>query len=217
MVPVFSGACDTVSMTSTSPRSRGRPRLFDEEAALDRITALFWQKGYSQTSMADLVAASGIHRSSLYSTFGTKEELFAKVLRRYLAARMEGFATLIQTAGPGVEGIHTFLELLRNEAISGGGQDGCLLVTTCAELCGTTPSFEDFGVEHRNALRQQLRVLTHQAEPDNGPPTDLTDQRTDLFLAFLLGLDVTTRGGADATEIGHLIDAMHATVNTWQP
>ena len=28
--------------------------------------------------MTDLVDASGVHKSSLYSTFGTKEELFAK-------------------------------------------------------------------------------------------------------------------------------------------
>ncbi|MGB5523380.1 MAG: helix-turn-helix domain-containing protein, partial [Polyangiales bacterium] len=60
-------------MSGANIRSRGRPRLFDEGAVLDELTALFWRKGYSQTSMADLVDASGVHKSSLYSTFGTKE------------------------------------------------------------------------------------------------------------------------------------------------
>ncbi|MFT7502022.1 MAG: hypothetical protein ACI91Q_000825, partial [Gammaproteobacteria bacterium] len=43
--------------TTSSRRPRGRPRLFDEEAVLDQLTALFWDKGYSQTSVSDLVGA----------------------------------------------------------------------------------------------------------------------------------------------------------------
>ena len=66
-------------MSGAHARSRGRPRLFDEEAVLDELTGLFWEKGYAQTSMADLVHASGVHKSSLYSTFGSKEELFSKI------------------------------------------------------------------------------------------------------------------------------------------
>ncbi len=98
-----------MGMSGTNTRSRGRPRLFDEDAVLDEFTELFWRKGYSQTSMTDLVDASGVHKSSLYSTFGTKEELFAKILRRYFAGRMDAMSALVDRAGPGVDGIHAFL------------------------------------------------------------------------------------------------------------
>jgi AcrR family transcriptional regulator len=203
-------------MSGMNTRSRGRPRLFDEEAVLDELTALFWRKGYSQTSMADLVDASGVHKSSLYSTFGTKEELFAKILRRYLAGRMDMLSALIERAGPGIDGIHNFLELLRGDVVSGTSQEGCLLVNTSAELHGTAPGFEDFGVEYRQALRERVRGLISQAEPEETTGDSLTDQRTDLFITFLFGLNVATRGGADESEIGRLIDAMHATVDTWR-
>jgi len=203
-------------MSSTSTRSRGRPRLFDEEAVLDELTALFWQKGYSQTSMADLVDASGVHKSSLYSTFGTKEELFAKVLQRYLADRMDMFSKLVQQAGPGIDGIHAFLELLRGDLISGTGQQGCLLVNSSTELSGTAPGFEDFGVAFRKALRERLRALIRQAEPKGTATDRVTDQRTDLFMTFMFGLNLTARGGADENEIRRVIDAMQATVDTWR-
>ena len=203
-------------MSSTSTRSRGRPRLFDEEAVLDGLTALFWQKGYSQTSMADLVEVSGVHKSSLYSTFGTKEELFAKILRRYLEGQMQMISELIDRAGPGVEGIHAFLEFLRGNLASESGRRGCLLASASSELRGTAPGFEDLGIEHRKALRERLRGLISQAEREETANDTVTDQRTDLFMTFMLGLNLTVRGGADENEIGRIIDAMHATIDTWR-
>ena len=204
-------------MSGVNARSRGRPRLFDEEAVLDELTAFFWEKGYSRTSMADLVDASGVHKSSLYSTFGSKEELFCKILRRYLEGRMDALSALIEEAGPGIDGIHAFLELVRGNIVSGGHREGCLLVNSASELHGTAPGFENFGAEYRAALRERVRKLIEQAEPEGAPNSVLTDQRTDLFVTFMAGLNVTVRGGADEREIGRTIDAMHATVDTWRP
>ncbi|GAA4386373.1 TetR/AcrR family transcriptional regulator [Actinomadura verrucosospora] len=62
----------------------GRPRSFDADAALDRALEVFWRHGYEGTSLTDLTAAMGINKPSLYAAFGNKEELFAKVLARYL-------------------------------------------------------------------------------------------------------------------------------------
>ena len=61
----------------------GRPREFDPDAALDRAMEVFWRHGYEGTSIADLTAAMGINRPSLYAAFGDKKELFRKCLDRY--------------------------------------------------------------------------------------------------------------------------------------
>ena len=208
--------CHNGDVSETDTKPRGRPRLFDEEAALDALTALFWEKGYSQTSMTDLVDASGVHKSSLYNTFGSKDELFAKILRRYLTIRMDSLSSVFDSAGPGIEGIHAALELIRTDVISGSSQNGCMLVNSSTELCGSTAGFESFGAEYRAAMRDRIRVLISHAEPKGCTDPDLTDQRTDLFITFMFGLNVTVRGGADEFEIGRAIDAMHAAVDTWQ-
>ncbi len=219
MVPIFAELCHTeiVNETTTTAarRSRGRPRLFDEEAVLDQLTALFWQKGYAQTSVSDLVGASGVHKSSLYSTFGTKDELFATILRRYLEDRMSGFRSVIETAGPGIVGIHAFLELMREEMLTEVGQKGCLLVNTSIELSGSAPGFEDFAIVYRTAMRDVLVGLIAEARP-NLPPTDsVTQQRVDVFQMFLVGVISSVRGGASDAEVGKTLDSMHALVDTW--
>ena len=69
---------------STQCKSRGRPKVFDRDAALDKAMKLFWQHGYEATSLADLVEATGAKAPTLYAEFTNKEGLFRAVLDRYI-------------------------------------------------------------------------------------------------------------------------------------
>ena len=60
-----------------------RTRTFDPGAALTQVVELFSSKGYSETSMEDIVRATGVSRYGLYGTFGNKRELFERALERY--------------------------------------------------------------------------------------------------------------------------------------
>ena len=59
----------------------GRPRGFDERDVVDSAAGLFVRLGYEATSVDDLVAATGLHRGSLYKAFGSKRGLFVTALR----------------------------------------------------------------------------------------------------------------------------------------
>jgi TetR/AcrR family transcriptional regulator, transcriptional repressor for nem operon len=61
----------------------GRPREFDEPAALEAAMDCFWRDGYGATSVRDLAARMGINAASLYNAFGDKRSLFCVALRRY--------------------------------------------------------------------------------------------------------------------------------------
>ncbi|MEH0986027.1 TetR/AcrR family transcriptional regulator [Micromonospora sp. CPCC 205556] len=67
---------------------RGRPRAFDDEQALDRAMEVFWRHGYEGASLAELTAAMGINKPSLYAAYGNKEELFRKAVGRYAETEM---------------------------------------------------------------------------------------------------------------------------------
>lgn len=60
-----------------------RNKEFDEKEALRRAMELFWQQGYEKTSMQDLVNHMGVHRRSIYDTFGDKHTLFMRALSHY--------------------------------------------------------------------------------------------------------------------------------------
>src|SRR5215470_7162266 len=60
-----------------------RPRSFDPDDALARAMEAFWAKGYEGTSLADLVAATGLNKGSLYAAFGDKRRLYLAAIERY--------------------------------------------------------------------------------------------------------------------------------------
>src|SRR5712675_204077 len=70
--------------SETASIQRGRPRAFDPDAALEHAMHVFWAKGYEGASLSDLTRAMRINRPSLYAAFGNKEQLFRKVLDRYM-------------------------------------------------------------------------------------------------------------------------------------
>jgi AcrR family transcriptional regulator len=71
-------------MGSDATPPRGRPRAFNEDIALDKGMRVFWQYGYEGASLGALTEAMGINKPSMYSVFGTKEELFIKAIDKYL-------------------------------------------------------------------------------------------------------------------------------------
>src|SRR5947199_8880947 len=73
-----------IGMKSETSTQLGRPRAFDPDAGWERAMHVSWAKGYEGASLSDLTRAMRINRPSLYAAFGNREELFRKVLHRYV-------------------------------------------------------------------------------------------------------------------------------------
>jgi AcrR family transcriptional regulator len=73
--------------TADNVRKLGRPRKFNEAAAVEAAMRVFWDKGYEWASLRDLTEAMGIDRKSMYLTLGDKEVLFLKALCPVLLIR----------------------------------------------------------------------------------------------------------------------------------
>jgi TetR/AcrR family transcriptional repressor of nem operon len=60
-----------------------RHREFDYDRALDRAMRLFWAKGYSNTSLRDLLKVMRIGEGSFYHLVSGKKALYLLCLKRY--------------------------------------------------------------------------------------------------------------------------------------
>src|SRR6266849_1499164 len=87
-----------IGMKSETAAKLGRPRAFDADVALERAMHVFWAKGYQGAALSDLTRAMRINRPSLYAAFGDKEQLFRKVLDRYMNGPLAYFGEALGAA-----------------------------------------------------------------------------------------------------------------------
>src|ERR1700688_58433 len=108
----------------------GRPREFNEVAALEAAVNCFWQHGYEATSLRDLTASMGLTAPSLYNAFGDKEELFARALERYLDRTTRDRLRRLEDTLPPKDALHRFFAEIVEHSIKDRQRKGCFLVNS---------------------------------------------------------------------------------------
>jgi len=114
-------------MFQNAARPRGRPRSFDETAALARATQVFWSKGYDGVTIDDLVAGMGVGRPTLYAVFGDKRTLFLRVLKAYAEQKGALAAKALLSPPTLRESLAGFLRHAVESSTEEGSAPGCLL------------------------------------------------------------------------------------------
>lgn len=72
-----------VGLSSGTPRQRRRPlREETRERILDAAVALFFEVGPTAATVDAVAARAGLTKGAVYSSFGSKDELFAAVVER---------------------------------------------------------------------------------------------------------------------------------------
>ena len=115
-------------MVHNAPKPRGRPRSFDETAALERAIQVYWSKGYDGVTIDDLVAGMGVGRPSLYAVFGDKRAIFLRALRTYAEAKGARAAKALLSPRTIRDSIKGFLRYAVESATEKGSARGCLMV-----------------------------------------------------------------------------------------
>src|SRR6266705_1928662 len=164
-------------MKSETSAQLGRPRAFDPDAALDRAMHVFWAKGYEGASLCGLTRAMGINRPSLYAAFGNKEQLFSKVLDRYMDGPLAYFGKAL-SAPTGREVVEQiFFGAVRMEGYT-RCSSGCLMVQGALAVGDAARSVQKEAVGRRAAsevaLRRRLQRAKREGDlPKNSDPAEL--------------------------------------------
>ncbi|WP_422365742.1 TetR/AcrR family transcriptional regulator [Pelagibius sp.] len=114
-------------------------RQFDEDEVLEAVMQTLWARGYAETTMADLAAAAGVQRGSLYHAYGDKETLLLKALDRY--GTHYGAATRKALADPDPrKALEGFFETHLARMAAPSNPAGCLMCQTAMECGGRDPA-----------------------------------------------------------------------------
>jgi AcrR family transcriptional regulator len=160
---------------------------------------VFWAKGYEGASLSDLTQAMRINRPSLYAAFGNKEQLFRKVLDRYMDGPVAWFGKALGApkARDVVEEI--FLGTARM-ADDPRIPAGCLMVQG-ALACADTSVRKEVAARRTAvelALRRRLQRATREGDlPKNADPGELAG----YVMTIVRGMAVQSVGGASSDQL----------------
>jgi AcrR family transcriptional regulator len=189
-----------------SSPSRGRPRTFCTEQALDAAMKVFWEKGYEGTTLPDLERAIGVNRPSLYAAFGNKEALFRKVVERYgegPACFMRG-AVELPTARQVVERtLFATIDLVTNPKNPGG----CLAVQGALACGDEAAAAREQLAAVRAAGEEMLRRRFERAKAERDLPRGTTPADLARYVVTVMhGISVEAAGGASRQQLQRVAD-----------
>jgi AcrR family transcriptional regulator len=194
-------------MKKLKSASRGRPRSFDKDRALDAALSVFWEKGYEGASLTTLTKAMGINRPSLYAAFGDKEALFRHVLERYERGPMAYVSEALQqpTARRAVELIlhGTIAVLTRPQS-----PHGCLYVQGALACGDESTAIRKELATRRSAGELALHKRLNKAKDDGDLPATADPAELACFYTTVMhGMAVQAAGGASRAALESVTEA----------
>lgn len=204
----------TTETQSCAKKGRGRPKVFDREAALDKAMTLFWQHGYEATSLSDLVEATGAKAPTLYAEFVNKEGLFRAVLDHYIAhfaAKHE--AKLCCDDKPVDEALKDYFTAVATCYTSKDTPAGCFMINTSAALAASSKEIAKT-IKSRHAVQEQtLREFLQHRQEKGEIPAGKDVKELALFLSCVLqGMSISAREGA---SFDTLMQITRTTLGLW--
>jgi len=198
----------------------GRLQTFDSTTVVQSARDVFWDLGYDGASLADLEAATGVNRSSLYHAFGSKRGLFDAAVADYrdtvISPRLRG----LQADGAGRRELLAYFDELR-EAVAALPLDsprrGCLLVNCATGLATHDEPAREVVEAYRTELAAALRNALAGGPDENTAQN--TAQTTDERVRTLASLSMSAMllARVNAAESAALLSTAADQVRAWFP
>jgi TetR/AcrR family transcriptional regulator, transcriptional repressor for nem operon len=169
-----------------------RPRQFDPEEVIDRSMHEFWERGYRDTSVDDLVRVTGVRPGSLYNAFpGGKRGLFLETLHRYSNLVVPEKLGALERPGAGLAELRAYFDGLVRDLSTPEGRIGCLMVNSAVELATEDSEVGELVREHMSRLERNAERALRNAKRRGEIPASVNPRaKATQLMATGMGLMV---------------------------
>ncbi len=171
-----------------------RPREFETADAVQSATDVFWEKGYHEASLPDLLEGMGLTRGSLYKAFKDKKTLFLFVLEHYEDKEVRAAQARLSDATV-QDGRARILSLFEEvaAAVRAGDHRGCLLCTAAAGFEMSDPEIAAAVQKGLDGIRTGLETALRASPAHQGLGDAALRASANVLLTQYIGLRVLAR------------------------
>jgi TetR/AcrR family transcriptional repressor of nem operon len=189
----------------------GRTRTFAEIDVARAARGVFWSRGYEDTSLPDLEAATGLNRSSIYHSFASKRGLFDAAVESYLDDVIRPRLAPLGASDVEPGALETYLRGLREAMIDERtplAKNGCLLLNATGSSLGHQAGLKTVVTRYCDDLRSAIASGVAARRADLPPAAQATLVTTCTGLVFASMAIVRV----DRTAAAGMLDAALAAV-----
>jgi TetR/AcrR family transcriptional repressor of nem operon len=172
----------------------------------------FWERGYRDTSVDDLVEVTGVRPGSLYNAFpGGKRGLFLEALERYARLVVPEKMGALERPGAGLAELRAYFDGLIDDLTTPGGRMGCLMVNSTMELAAEDSEVGEVVRDHMARLeRNAERALRNARRRGEIPKRVQPAAKATQLMATGMGLMVVGKTDPGRRVLETIVDAAFA-------
>lgn len=183
-----------------------RPRIHDEDIVIDKALQIFWEKGFSETSSRDLIAATGMSNGSLFNRYGDKNKLYLACLQKYEAVYVAGLERLLVSELPFKQKIKKVLESTLKKAPATGTYEGCFFFNSSVDAGIGDESISSLTDSIHRRLEKAFRTATGMAKKNEKLILKMdTADLAGYLMTVTTGLRALVKAGKPAAELNRTI------------
>lgn len=160
---------------------------FNEDQVIQKAMEVFWDKGYSATTMRELTDAMQINISSLYNTIGDKRQLFIRCIKHYTEMRIRTAEQRVANFDSPFEALEAFIKDAAN--IITTEPNSCMCVKTAFEIEGNDADVQKVINDYNDYTHQFLKRMVKNAQnageiPPNEDAATIANYLVSLFTGW---------------------------------
>lgn len=192
---------------------KGRPVLYTDKHLIEAAQEVFWKKGYTATSVGDLLKVTGAGSGSFYNTFkGGKKEVFRKAILQRREA-FEEFKKVLDESESPLDLIKDFFRSIA-QADEETHLKGCIIANSVVEMAHLDHDLEMEAVNILKEVEQMFSGAIRKAQDskriDNPTDPEILGR---YLITFWCGLNTLRRMYPDKKTLLHQIDMQLAVIS----
>jgi len=182
---------------------------YNRSDVVEQAMVVFWERGYNQTSIGDLVDATGLQPGSLYAAFGSKKGVFLEVLEEYNRTFRRKIRSLGSGDGSIVDAIRDMLLRIVDDTVAGNDHRGCLSVNALLEMSQHDAEIAARLAHHNDQIQQSFADLLASARSQGDIATDKDTGALSVFLVNnIWGMRVMCRSKPERRTLTAIVDGV---------
>ena len=162
-----------------------RTAAFDRETVIRAARDVFWREGYAETALPTLEKATGLNRSSIYNSFGSKRGLFDAAVNNYLDEVVRPRLRPLTQESVEPTALSDYLSGLSKACEKLESAPGCLLVNATGTTLAHAPEVCRVITNYLEELRSAVTAGVRAAKPhlDSPDQSRLVDAITAMTIS----------------------------------